>query len=228
MKHYDITQWTDFARGLVGQSERAAMEAHTTRCRACARRARLLSSFAKAARQQAQYEPPPHVTHLARAIYLLQQPEKVHLLSWIPTRLVFDSFREPLPAGIRAEQRMTRQALYEAGEYALDLRVENERSSPLVTLVGQVVNRKHPHMQMEDIPVVVVSERQVVARTVSNKFGEFQLEYEPRKHLHLYVPVDGNGKCIEVPSQGLTLRKSGSGRDSRRKKTSANAERKPK
>jgi hypothetical protein len=39
----------------------------------------------------------------------------------------------------------------------------------------------------------------VVAQTRSNRFGEFQMEYEQQKRLQLYVYLEGGAKCIQVP-----------------------------
>ena len=117
----------------------------------------------------------------------------------MPARLLYDSFREPLPAGLRTQQRLSRQYLYQAGDYSLDVRLENERGSPRVALVGQIQNRKQPGKRLGSVPVQLLSGKQVLAQATSNSLGEFQMEYEPSKHLWLYVPVRQAGKQIEVP-----------------------------
>jgi len=120
----------------------------------------------------------------------------------MPARLLYDSFREPLPAGLRTQQRLSRQYLYQAGDYSLDLRLENERGSPRVALVGQIQNRKQPGKRLGSVPVQLLSGKQVLAQATSNSLGEFQMEYEPSKHLRLYVPVRQAGKRVDVsPSQ---------------------------
>jgi len=37
-----------------------------------------------------------------------------------------------------------------------------------------------------------------VAEAVSNKFGEFQLSYDPRPQLKLHVPIHERSECIEL------------------------------
>ena len=54
-------------------------------------------------------------------------------------RLQFDSFLKPLPVGLRSQHRMTRQTLYRAGNYTVDLGQEYERAGSLITLSGQVL-----------------------------------------------------------------------------------------
>ena len=200
MKHFDIAKWTEFVRDSVGEAERAAMQAHlASGCRKCRQTAELLRKVAAAARRHSQVQVPDYALRCARAIFLLQQPEKVQILPRIPARLLYDSFREPLPAGVRTQQRLSRQALYQAGDYSLDLRLENESGTSRVTLVGQIQNRKQPGKRLGGVPVLLFSGKQVLGQAVSNSLGEFQMEYAPTKRLRLYVPVRQAGKRIELP-----------------------------
>jgi len=200
VKHFDIAKWTEFVRDSVGEAERAAMQAHlASGCRRCRQTAELLSKVAGAARRLSQVQVPDYALRCARAIFFLQQPEKVQILPRIPARLLYDSFREPLPAGVRTQQRLSRQALYQAGDYSLDLRLENETGTCRVTLVGQIQNRKRPSNWLGGVPILLVSGKQILAQAVSNSLGEFQMEYKPSKHLRLYVPV-------RRPANALTCR----------------------
>src|SRR3989454_4541513 len=176
------------------------MQAHlASGCRKCRQPAELLRKVAAAARRHSQVQVPDYALRCARAIFLLQQPEKVQILPRIAARLLYDSFREPLPAGLRTQQRLSRQALYQAGDYSLDLRLENERGSSRVALVGQIENRKQPGKRLSNVPVQLLSGKQVLAQVVSNSLGEFQMEYMPSKHLRLYVPVPQADKRNEGP-----------------------------
>jgi len=203
MKHFELAEWTDFVRGLVEKSARLPLEHHlASGCRKCRHIADLLRKLVIAARNDSQVQVPDYALRCARAIFLLQQPEKVEILPRIPARLLYDSFREPLPAGLRTQQRLSRQCLYQAGDYSLDLRLENERASPRVALVGQIQNRKQPGKRLGSVPVQLLSGKQVLAQATSNSLGEFQMEYEPSKHLRLYVPARQAGKRVdEWPSQ---------------------------
>src|SRR5438045_900511 len=115
MKHFDIWEWTDYARGLTDGAHRSAMDAHlSSGCARCARTARTLHSVSAIAGGEAGLEPPEHAIRHAQAVYSLFRPETMSLPRLI-ARLVHDSIREPLPAGIRAQARLSRHALYEAG-----------------------------------------------------------------------------------------------------------------
>src|SRR5437870_8972055 len=105
MKHLDLIQLTDYIREATAEAQAAAMEAHlASGCQKCRLTADLLHKLAAAARSDSQVQVPDYALRCARAIFLLQQPEKVQILPRIPTQLLYDSFREPLPAGLRTQQ----------------------------------------------------------------------------------------------------------------------------
>jgi hypothetical protein len=204
MKHYDNWHWADFVRGLVAPTVRQSMESHlSTGCARCANVVDLLRAVANIARQEAQYEPPVSAVRLARAIFATANPEKVTLRR-IVARLVHDSFLEPLPAGLRAHDRVSRRALYEAGGYHIDIQLERQPTSDIVTLVGQVADHIQPETSTADVPIWLMERESLVESTVCNQFGEFQLEYEPRRNLRLFVPLPEAGKRLEIPLSRLT------------------------
>ncbi|HWQ52481.1 MAG TPA: hypothetical protein VN442_02275 [Bryobacteraceae bacterium] len=138
---------------------------------------------------EARYNVPDFAVHCARAVYALEQPREVRILDGLIGRLVFDSFREPLAAGVRSQQRISRQSLYEAGDYAVDLRQEYERGSSRVNVVGQIADRKVRGGSLEGVKVVLSSGNSVLARAVSNRYGEFHMEYTPARDLRLEIGV---------------------------------------
>src|SRR5437870_8682003 len=214
VKHPNMAQLLDYARGLAAEAESAAIEAHLAAgCRKCGRTADLLHKLAAAARSDAHLQIPDYALRSARSICVLQQPEKVQILPSIPARLVYDSFREPLPAGVRSQQRLSRQLFYQAGDYSLDLRLENERGSSRVALVGQIQNRKQLGKRLGGgVPVLLVSGKKILAHAVSNSLGEFHMEYAPKKHQRLYVPVHRSGKRVQVFLNKLRTEKTAVGK----------------
>src|SRR2546427_12207625 len=214
MKHFELAEWTDFVRGLIEKSARLPLEHHlASGCRKCRHTADLLRKLVIAAHSDSQVQVPDYALRCARAIFLLQQPEKVQILARIPARLLYDSFREPLPAGLRTQQRLSRQALYQAGDYSLDLRLENERGTSRVALVGQIQNRKQAGKRLGGgVPVLLVSGKKILAHAVSNSLGEFQMEYAPQKHQRLYVPVHRSGKRVRVFLNKLRTEKTAVGK----------------
>lgn len=200
MNHYELIDWVDYARGLLDPVRQASMHHHlSSACGQCNHAAGMFRKVARAAEADARYRVPESEVHCAKAIFVLQQPERVQVLPGIVSQLIYDSFREPLPAGMRAQHRISRQTVYTAGDYHLDLWMEHERGSARVILVGQVADRKEPTRAMGNIPVVLLSRNKVIAHAISNDFGEFHLDYTPQRHLRLCVPVRGRNSANHHP-----------------------------
>ena len=187
--HYEPGEWVDFARALVGSKTRERMQAHLdTGCDECGKLAEFFSEVARRATEDTAYEVPDYAVHNLRAVYTLQRPEEVRLLPRTIARLVYDSFREPLLAGVRSQQHTAHQLMYVAGSYSVDLRLEHERGSTQVRLIGQIANQERA-AGVPEVPVFLLSRNLVVAKTATNKFGEFAMEYAPSKGLRLFAPI---------------------------------------
>ena len=171
-------------------------------CRRCRATLDLVQRVVVSTRDELSYEPPANVVRCAKALSALQQsrPSVARLVA----RLVYDSFRDPLPAGMRAEDRVSHHALYEAGDFFLDLRLEQEKESPFVTLVGQLTNRTDPDSSLAGAPVLLMARKDIIAHAVYNRFGEFQMDYPPARHRRLCVALAPPGKRIEVSLNRLT------------------------
>jgi hypothetical protein len=141
--------------------------------------------------------PPRDVVRLAKAIYT--PPPSERLLA----RLIFDSFLAPLPAGVRTQDRQTRQAVYEAGSYCVDLRVEHQPRRGTTTLVGQLADRDHPGANAADVSVLLKTKQKTIASAPCDQFGEFYLEYRPAPSLRLDVCLGNSGRVLELPLSEL-------------------------
>jgi hypothetical protein len=204
MKHFEVEQWLDFVRGLAGTKDRVAMEQHLSQgCKKCSAMVDRLRRFVAAAAADARYQVPDEAVRSACAVFGQQRPAKGLFLHVVVAKLVFDSFREPALAGVRSQGEVTHQAMYEAGDYCVDLRLEHERGAGAVILAGQIANRKQPEQRVSGVPVILMLGKEVVGRTVSNGSGEFQIACQAKKSLRLYVPLRQAGQRIEVPLKNL-------------------------
>ncbi len=211
MSHYEIGRWADFARNVLPQKERTEMEEHLVNgCAECHATLEFLRQVSATAAAEINYESvTSDLAVSARRVFTKQQagarwPDKViEALSVLLGTLTYDSTADLQPAGARANRAASRQMLYEAGDFCLDLRFDRERDSLHVMLVGQVANQKDPQFRVEKLPVLILSGQKVITQTASNEFGEFSLEYIPRPNLRLCVPVTDAGVRLEVPLKRL-------------------------
>jgi len=155
------------------------------------------------ARHDRELEPPDHLLRWARALFATRSQEPGSAPLRLVARLVHDSMAAPELSGIRAQSRISRHLLYEAGAFGLDLRLEYERGSSRVTLVGQLLDRQQPERSLTDVSVQLVRGRTQVSRAQCNQFGEFQLEYEPQGRLRLSVNEQRRRQRVEVSLNGL-------------------------
>jgi hypothetical protein len=202
MNHPALQHWVDRARGVLGEAELAEAEAHLAAgCASCRRTAEVMSMLAQVARRERDYEAPSPAAERADALFP-RRARGMQRLRNLAAELVYDSMRDPLPAGVRANDRVN-QLLYRAGRYSIDLQINREHGrresgAPRLVVVGQLADREHPQRPLSDLPVLLLSGRDVAARTLSNELGEFHLECEPRQRMRLQVWI-GGARRIEVP-----------------------------
>jgi hypothetical protein len=198
MKHYGDDAWADYVRGVSTGAEAAALSRHLADgCEPCRRLMTAMSTVARIAADDAQVTPPDDATHLAYAIVAMRRPDNVRIDPPLVAQLVFDSFRSAAVAGIRSGQTMTRHVLYEAGPYAIDLRLDHARAGRQLSLTGQVV-ASDAQLRVGGMTVSLIGHGIVNAQTQTNGAGEFQMEYEPRPDLQLRIGVRPDGP-IEFP-----------------------------
>ncbi|HLK18664.1 MAG TPA: hypothetical protein VKT81_06900 [Bryobacteraceae bacterium] len=206
MRHYEVGEWTDFARELLSGKQRVEMQEHLAAgCAECGKLLEFIRQVAGTAATEAAYETASkELAVSARQIFTQRQSRArwteraVQALRVLAAHMTYDSALDLQPAGARANRAASRHMLYEAGDFCLDLRFDRERDSQQVMLVGQVANRQNPEYPVAKLPVLVLSGQKVITETASNEFGEFSLEYIPRANLRLSVPLSEAGVRIEV------------------------------
>ena len=198
-RHFDITQWADYVRNTVPSEQREQMLAHLQGgCSKCDKVRELLSRFAIVCKREAAYQIPRRAEQQVKAMVGLAKAPRLSTLQRIWGSLIYDSLNDPQPVGVRGTHQINRQVLFHAGDYSVDLRFEHEKGSASMVLVGQIANQKTPDEMLANLPVILVAGNREVTRSISNTFGEFQLEYVPESDLRLLVPLESRGQELEV------------------------------
>jgi hypothetical protein len=197
--HFSDEDLVDFARRQGSAYETARVARHLdTGCERCTPTLHFWKGVVGLAGQEPSYRPPDGTVGQARAEFALRRPEG--LLGRVAGKasLVFDSFRQPLPAGVRAAGPSPRQVLYKAGRYLIMLRVEPSAGSDRLSVVGQILDEVHPTRAVENVAVLVLNGDETVERTLTNRLGEFELEPDPAESLRISVGVPEIGS-VNVP-----------------------------
>ena len=202
MTHFDATRWTDYVRGLGSAPDRAGIDSHlANECAECLESARTWLRVATTIRRQDDFHPPAEALNWAKQ---LAMPEaSPSLLSQIAS-VIFDSFQQPLPAGVRSSASDVRSLLYQCGGLSVDVRLEPKVNRNSATVVGQVLDPCVPGQMVVNTPVQLLENDRVVANATTNDLGEFEIEFEPgncmqlriaiRENIFVHVPLPSAGK----------------------------------
>ena len=93
----------------------------------------------------------------------------------------------------------TRQMLYRADSYQIDLQIEPRPESNLLMVTGQMMDVSTPEIVSRGVRVKLSNFRENVIHTVTNEFGEFRCEMDNSGDLELFV-LGRTGKpiCISL------------------------------
>ena len=203
MEHLTIKELTDYVRGLTDQEERVEMEEHLSRCPICQKSA----AFYKAVNESA-FTPawpiPAEVVASAKAILAQERklkPARARRFAGVLAQLIFPESGEWAVAGVRSAMQSgaARQAVYQWGNYFLDLRSESQPDTDERLLVGQVSNHLDAEEDMGTVQVRIVRGTQIAGDCLCNALGEFALAYLPSPRVHLEVNLPKSEICIKVP-----------------------------
>lgn len=204
MTQFDITQWSDFVRDLASGDSAAKMRTILEDGKARDRRTvALLTQVAEVGRFDHELEIPEYALRGAKAIGCLHRPDQVGaecggLLRFLPFKLAFDSLLEPAAVGTRNLHAFDRQFVFEAADYQVEVRLEQETDPASTVLVGELLHQRKVLKPVPQVPVLVKSGSRIVARSNTGPFGEFQAEGLPTEDLSLALMV-GEHQCIQLP-----------------------------
>ncbi len=198
----DATYAQHVAGCLVGKA-REQFEAHLNAgCDACERTLNWYRNLSSFLLEDKAFEPPEVAVKSVVNAFRLRKPETVNLVS-LPARMLFDSFHEPLPAGVRQPVLMERQVLYQAGEMQLDLKIEKTGGEAEHLIIGQLLPHGSPQLPAVNAFKVQMREgERVVQSTFSNELGEFVFHVVPRKSYDMEILLGDSKKILlkGVPS----------------------------
>jgi hypothetical protein len=198
--HFGEQIWIDFVRGLLPREEAEAISAHlASGCASCQEAHGLWSKVWTAACREHGYEPPQAAVLAAKATFILRQ--RASLLGRLAevAQKIFDSFTEPLPAGIRGTAYGPRYLLHQAGSFLIDFRLEDDGGSQN-SLTGQVLDSQGETATAHTGIVLLNAADHVTAQTIANSFGEFQLEFKAEPNLKLRLALhDGTVLALDLP-----------------------------
>jgi hypothetical protein len=110
--------------------------------------------------------------------------------------VLFDSFLQPAVAGARSVVIGTRQMLYRADPYQIDIQIEPKPGSNRLVITGQLLDLSHPGVIGRDLQITLSNRRGNAVMAATNQFGEFSGEIENSGDLELTVPDKGDQPIV--------------------------------
>jgi hypothetical protein len=161
-----------------------------------------------AARLEQNYQPPESTVRSMKDAFAIRVPRRATRGVRAFAELLFDSARNPLPAGVRSAGTVPRQLLYGVGgDYRIDVRIEPQNETGNADLTGQVLNSVESY-RVDALRVALLRDRRIVSESVTNQYGEFQLMADRAGRFHLKLDLPGHEVTLPAiePPPGDTER----------------------
>ncbi len=197
MKHFTTEEWINFVNRVTSQKQQEAMQKHLgTGCKRCMDTVSLWQRVRNTAALEASYQPPAADVRIAKAAFAAagratQLEEKTGLVE-----VLFDSFLQPMLAGARSSSLGTRQMLYRADPYQIDIQIEAKPEGNRLMVTGQLLDVNNPGIVGRDAKITLSNHRGNVIHAITNQFGEFRGEIENTGDLELSFPGQGEKTIV--------------------------------
>jgi hypothetical protein len=165
--------FTGFAGGHIGT------------CPECLEKTNWLNGVLRSVRTELQYEPPDWSVANVIRLYRLRRPRAVRFAEQVVATLIYDSFNDSLPFGMRQRDLPARQTLYQVEDFQLDLRVQ-VTGDDTGLIVGQIISES-PDVSVKGVGIALSHDGKLIGATETNALGEFVFEDLPKAEYELIV-----------------------------------------
>jgi hypothetical protein len=189
MRHITIENLMNYVEGNVSDVEKSTLETHVTSCGDCAELKQEFQVLAYRLKEDASFEPPTDLVQWGIDLFqpVMQPQGSGRGIRKFIASLVFDTYDQPMLAGVRRVGAPPRQLLFRAGDVDVDVKIESMEANDRITLVGQVLSNNDKFF--DNTPVKLESHGIVRYRTITNVVGEFSFDEVPNDTYHLSVDL---------------------------------------
>ena len=198
MEHFTTEKWIDFVNQAMTIDEKELMEKHLRQgCKRCMETVSLWQRVRQSAAAERNYQPPEDTVRLAKAAFAGAGLTGQRKGADSRIKVLFDSFLQPVFEGARSAGAGTRQMLYRADPFQIDVQVEAKPGGNRIVVTGQLLNMSNPEIVGRDTRIVLSNMRGQVVHSVANQFGEFSGEIDNSGDLQMTFASPG-GKPIVI------------------------------
>jgi hypothetical protein len=177
----------DYMEGQGATVDKSTVETHLVGCSECAELKQEFQVLISQLREDSSFEPPASLVQWGKNLFQPVMQPAVGGLRKVIASLVFDTFDQPMLAGVRRVGAPPRQLLFRAGDVDVDVKIESMEANDRITLVGQVLSSATKFF--DNTPVKLESHGIVRYRTRTNVVGEFSFDEVPKDTYHLSVDL---------------------------------------
>ncbi len=178
MKHFSTEKWIDFVNQVANTSEMESMKQHLQQgCKRCAATVSLWGKVRRSGASEAIYQPPADALKVVKSAFAGAVHSGKRKAAASRVAVLFDSFLQPVFAGARSAAAGTRQMLYRADPFQIDVHIE-PKSGSRILVTGQLLESNNPAISCYDVRVVLSNMRGNTVHVATNEFGEFHGEVE--------------------------------------------------
>jgi len=177
MKHFTTEEWINFVNQVVSPGELQEMNNHLKQgCKRCQETVSMWQRVERSAAAERNYQPPADTLRMVKAAFAAAGLHGQRKESRSRISILFDSFLQPVVEGARSAATDSRQMLYRADPFQIDLQIEAKPDSNHLLVTGQLLDLNNPGIAGNDVGVTLSNLRGHVVQAVSNQHGEFTCE----------------------------------------------------
>jgi hypothetical protein len=197
MEHFTIEKWIDFVNQAVDTNEKQLLERHLEQgCKRCMKTVSLWQRVRQLAASEANYQPPEGAVRIAKAAFAGAGLAGQRKGAGSRIKVLFDSFLQPVFEGARSAGAGTRQMLYRADPFQIDVQVEAKHGGNRIVVTGQLLDLSNPGIMGPDVRIVLSNMQGHVVNAVTNQFGEFSGEIENSGDLQMTFASPGKQPIV--------------------------------
>lgn len=167
----------DYLDDRLAEPDQAGVAAHlATGCAACGENRSWYERVRLVASSDDSVAPPPWALKRAVRIFeAAQRPRLAERIGQAIASLVFDSVARPAVAGVRSSETASRQLLYRAGDYSIDLHIASSEHAR-AELIGQVLREGEANFEsVSGLKLEISQGGRSVSLGLTDDMGEFKV-----------------------------------------------------
>jgi hypothetical protein len=197
MEHFTTEKWIDFVNQAVAANEKTLMENHLEQgCEPCMATVSLWQKVRQSAAAERNYQPPEDSVRIAKAAFAGAGMKGQRKGAGSRIKVLFDSFLQPVFEGARSAGTTSRQMLYRADPFQIDVHLEAKPGSNRIMVTGQLLDLNNPEIVARDTRILLSNMRGQVVHTIANQFGEFSGEIENSGDLQMTFASPGGTPIV--------------------------------